>query len=167
MATLNSTFAPLLKELGTPTDISFKEQDWITSVLYLGGANSIAELNTTFAPDTNDTFFATSMFVSEAEPMNWAASDALFEYFYGPGADTDVRWFVIIDLYGGGDSVISNRDADYNAFDARDALYSIQYYGTIPDSISDEDGIAFIQGMKKAIEDNQPETQFKEYGECL
>ena len=70
------------------------------------------------------------------------------------------------DLYGGGDSAVTRLPADYNAFDARDALYSIQYYGTIPDSVSDEDGIAFIQGMKKAVEDNQPETQFKEYGEC-
>ena len=166
VATVNTTFAPLLKELGAPTGISLQEQDWITSVINLAGAHSIEELNTTLAPDANDTFYATSTFVSAAEPMNRAASDALFKYFYGPGAQTEVEWFVIFDLYGGGDSAVSSKGADYNAFDARDALYSIQYYGTIPDSVSDEDGIAFIQGMKKAVENNQPETQFKEYGEC-
>ena len=168
-ATVDSTFAPLLAKLGTPTDVSLQSQDWITSVLNLAGATSIDQLNTTLAPDVNDTFYATSTFVPAVEPMNRAASDALFEYFYGPGAETDVEWFVIFDLYGGGDSAVTSKDADYNAFDARDALYAIQYYGTIPDNVSDEDGIAFIQGMKKAVEDNQPETQFKEYGEswCL
>ena len=70
------------------------------------------------------------------------------------------------DLYGGGESVVNKVGADYNSFNGRDALYSIQYYGTIPNSVSDADGIAFIQGMKKAVENNQPETQFKEYGEC-
>ncbi len=136
-------------------------------MLYLAGVDTIAELNTTSAPDTHDTFYATSTFVSETALMNQAASDALFKYFYGPGANTKVEWFAIFDLYGGGDSVIKRADKDLNAFDARDALYSIQYYGTIPSSVSDADGIAFIQGMKRAVESNQPKTQFKEYGECL
>ncbi|PIL24496.1 hypothetical protein GSI_14251 [Ganoderma sinense ZZ0214-1] len=162
-ATVNSTFAPLLEKLGTPTSTSLQKQDWITSVLYLAGVNTTAQLNTTLAPDTHDTFYATSTFVPEAAPMNQEASDALFEYFYGPGANTSVAWFAIFDLYGGGDSVIARADKDTNAFDARDALYSIQYYGTIPASVSDADGIAFIQGMKTAVESNQPETQFKEY----
>ena len=39
-----------------------------------------------------------------------------------------------------------------------------RYYGTIPASVSDADGIAFIQGMKAAVEDNQKGTQFREYG---
>ena len=30
------------------------------------------------------------------------------------------------DLYGGGNSVIKKVGADFNSFDARDALYSIQ-----------------------------------------
>lgn len=71
---------------------------------------------------------------------------------------------MLSDLYGGGESAVNKVGADYNSFDGRDALYSIQYYGTIPDSVSDADGIAFIQGMKAAIEDNQPQTFFKEYG---
>ena len=29
--------------------------------------------------------------------------------------------------------------------------------------MSDADGIAFIQGMKAAVETNQPETRFREY----
>ena len=88
------------------------------------------------------------------------------------------------DLYGGGNSAVTSVPADFNAFDARNALYSIQsvlhflwsrmrvadtildhrYYGTIPSSVSDADGIAFIQGMKAAVEDNQEQTQFREYG---
>ncbi|PIL24479.1 hypothetical protein GSI_14233 [Ganoderma sinense ZZ0214-1] len=162
-ATVNSTFAPLLAQLGTPSDIFLEEQDWITSVLYLAGVDSVLQLNTTLAPDTHDTFFATSTFVPEAAPMTQAASDALFAYFYGPGASSAVEWFAIFDLYGGGDSVIALADKDTNAFDARDSLYSIQYYGTIPASVSDADGIAFVQGMKSAVEINQAKTQFKGY----
>ena len=166
-ATVTSTFAPLLAKLGTPSDVFLQKQDWLTSVLYLAGVDSVSQLNTTLAPDAHDTFYATSTFVPSAAPMmNQAASDALFAYFYGPGVNTEVLWFAIFDLYGGGDSVIARADKDMNAFDARDALYSIQYYGTIPASVEDADGIAFVQGMKKAVESNQPETQFKEYGEC-
>ncbi len=165
-AKVTSTFAPLLAKLGTPTSTSLQKQDWITSVLYLAGVDNTAQLNTTSAPDTYDTFYATSTFVPETAPMTQAASDALFRYFYGPGASSAVEWFAIFDLYGGGDSVVARADKDLNAFDARDALYSIQYYGTIPASVSDADGITFIQGMKAAVESNQPETQFKEYGEC-
>ena len=166
-AKVNSTFAPLLKKLGKPTSTFLQKQDWIPSVLYLAGVNTTSQLNTTLAPDTHDTFYATSTFVPETAPMTQASSDALFKYFYGPGASTKVAWFAIFDLYGGGDSVISRANKDTNAFDARDSLYSIQYYGTIPKTVSDKDGIAFIQGMKKAVETNQPKTQFKEYGECL
>lgn len=41
---------------------------------------------------------------------------------------------------------------------------AFRYYGTIPTSVTDADGIAFIQGMKAAVEDNQPQTSFREYG---
>ena len=164
---MNSTFAPLLQKLGTPSDVFLQKQDWITSVLYLAGVNTTDQLNTTSAPDGHDTFYATSTFVPSDAPMNQAASDALFEYFYGPGANTSVAWFAIFDLYGGGDSVVSGVGADHNAFDGRNALYSIQYYGTIPASVSDADGIKFIQDMKTAVESNQPETHFNEYGGCL
>ncbi len=68
-------------------------------------------------------------------------------------------------MYGGAKSAIKNVGADFNSFDARDALYSIQYYGSYSNStISDADAITFIQGMKAALEGNQPNTTFKEYG---
>ncbi|KAI0706913.1 FAD-binding domain-containing protein [Cerioporus squamosus] len=162
-AKVNATMAPLLAELGEPSATFMQAQDWITSVLYLAGTTGLDSLNTTLAPDTHDDFYATSTFVSLDEPLGAPSTDAVMEYFYGPGATSKVAWFVIFDLWGGGDSVINKVGADYNAFNARDALYSIQYYGTIPSSVSDADGIAFIQGMKGAIEDNQPQTFFKEY----
>ena len=94
-------------------------------MLYYAGAPNVNGLNTTLAPDVHDHFFATSTFVSETEPMSKAASDALFAYFYA-AASSPVEWFAIFDLYGGGDSAVTKVGADYNAFDARDALYSIQ-----------------------------------------
>ena len=73
----------------------------------------------------------------------------------------------VSDLYGGSKSAIRSLSADANSFDARDALYSIQYYGTIPSAVSDDDGMKFIQGMKAALEQNQSNTTFKEYGALL
>ncbi|KAI0744336.1 FAD-binding domain-containing protein [Daedaleopsis nitida] len=163
MAKLNATMAPLLAELGTPTSTFFQSQDWITNVLYLAGVNTAAELNTTKGVDGTDFFYATSTIVSHQEPLGMAATDGLMDYFYGPGSDTNVSWFIITDLYGGGKSAVTSRAADFNSFDARDALYTIQYYGTIPSSVPTADGIAFIQGMKASVEEKQPRTAFKEY----
>lgn len=39
-----------------------------------------------------------------------------------------------------------------------------RYYATIPSSVPDADGIKFITDMKAALEENQPQTFFKEYG---
>ncbi|KAI0755390.1 FAD-binding domain-containing protein [Daedaleopsis nitida] len=166
-AKVDSTFAPLLKTLGKPSSTSFQKQSWIDSVVYLAGAGSVAELNTTTAPDVHDDFFATSTFVSEQEPMSTAASDALMNYIYKQGTSTAVEWFVIFDLYGGGNSAVTSVADDFNAFDARDALYSIQYYGTIPSSVSDANGIKFITDMKGAVENNQPNTSFKGYANYI
>lgn len=90
--------APLLAELGTPSSVSMEAQNWIESVLFLAGttAQGLSSLNTTLAPDTHDTFYATSTFVSEQEPMVPAAADALMQYFYGPGAQSAVEWFIIL-----------------------------------------------------------------------
>ena len=41
-----------------------------------------------------------------------------------------------------------------------------RYYGTIPKLVPDNDGIAFIKGMKAAVESNQ-KTNFSEYGACF
>ncbi|RPD61410.1 FAD-binding domain-containing protein [Lentinus tigrinus ALCF2SS1-6] len=163
IAKLNATMAPLLTELGRPTATTMQTQDWITSVLYYAGAQNLNGLNTTLAPDVHDHFYATSTFVSEHAPLGKPSADALMQYFYGLGTKTNVGWFIIFDLYGGPKSAIRRRNADFNAFDARDALYSIQYYGSFPSNVADATGIAFIQGMKGALERNQPHTVFKEY----
>ena len=91
--------APLLAELGTPSSVFLQEQNWIDSVIYLAGTTGINSLNTTLAPDTHDTFFATSTFVPSQEMMVPAAADALMNYFYGPGATSKVEWFVILCVF--------------------------------------------------------------------
>lgn len=95
-AQLNATFAPLLKELGTPSSVFLEKQSWIESVLYLAGVNDVEDLNTTLAPDAHDDFFATSTFVSEQEPLGAASADALMNYIYNQGTNTPVAWFAIL-----------------------------------------------------------------------
>ena len=65
-------------------------------MLYLAGTNGLNSLNTTLAPDTHDDFYATSTFVSLDEPLGSPSTDAVMEYFYGPGATSEVAWFVIL-----------------------------------------------------------------------
>ena len=88
--------APLLAELGTPYNIFMESQDWITSVLYLAGVNSTSDLNTTLAPDTHDDFYATSTFVSLTEMLGAPSTDALADYFYNDGTNTEIEWFAIL-----------------------------------------------------------------------
>ncbi len=88
--------APLLKQLGKPTSTFIQKQDWMKSVLYLGGVNSVSDLNSTKTPDTHDDFYATSTFVSQKEPLNAAAADALMKYFYTTGKTSKVQWFIIL-----------------------------------------------------------------------
>ncbi|KAI0744342.1 FAD-binding domain-containing protein [Daedaleopsis nitida] len=164
-AQANATMAPLLKELGSDYTLVSTQQNWIESVLAVAGtaAQTIDELNTQGRKDTPDFFFATSTFVSQNDQLGARSADALMNYLYNRGGSSKVQWFVFMDLYGGGASAVTSRAADFNAFDARDALYSIQYYGTIPDTVKPADGVKFIQGMKDAVELNQPRTTFKEY----
>ena len=96
MAQLNATMAPLLAELGKPSSIMIQSQDWITSVLYYAGVQNSSALNTTFALDIHDHFYATSTFVSEQEPLGKPSTDALMQYFYGTGTKSEVEWFVIL-----------------------------------------------------------------------
>lgn len=95
-ALVNSTMAPLLAELGTPYHIFMQSQNWIDSVLYLAGVDSVSDLNTTLAPDTHDDFYATSTFVSLTEMLGTPSSDALMNYFYDNGTNTEVEWFIIL-----------------------------------------------------------------------
>ena len=95
-AKVQSTMAPLLRQLGKPTAAAMERQDWITNVLYLAGAQSLDGLNTTLAPDVHDTFYAASTFVSEKDVLRAPSTDALMDYFYTTGAKSRVSWFIIL-----------------------------------------------------------------------
>ncbi|KAI0744335.1 FAD-binding domain-containing protein [Daedaleopsis nitida] len=163
-SSVTKTMAPLLKDLGPHYTQSFTKHDWIHGVLSVAGnaAHTIDELNTTNRKDSPERFFATSTFVTDHEPLKAPSAEALMSYLYAPGKPSNIQWFVFMDLYGGGRSAVTSRSADFNAFDARDALYSIQYYGTFLGNVSSSAGVHFIQGMKNTVEDNQNAT-FKEY----
>ena len=86
---------PLLDQLGYPSEPpSLEPQDWLTSVMRLAPATSPDQLNTTLASDMYSTFFATSTFVSQEQPLLEPAATALMDYLYGPGTETEVSWFV-------------------------------------------------------------------------
>lgn len=97
-ATVISTMAPLIQQLGNPTSTFTEQQTWIESVLYLSESGSTDPncLNTTGRTEVQDRFFATSTFVSQNEVLNTSSTEALMKYLYGEGAIQKAQWFVLL-----------------------------------------------------------------------
>ena len=87
---------PLVDQLGVPSSKQYKNLTWIDSVLRVAPANKSEELNTTIAGNVHNTFFATSTFVSEKQPLTESEARALMKYLYTNGSQTGVDWFAYL-----------------------------------------------------------------------
>jgi hypothetical protein len=79
---LDATIAPLLAKLPTNPQTSVNPGSYINSVQLLVGGQS---LDTTLAPDRNDTFYAKSLMTPESSPMSPAAIQAFISYLANEG----------------------------------------------------------------------------------
>ncbi|KDQ15116.1 hypothetical protein BOTBODRAFT_187513 [Botryobasidium botryosum FD-172 SS1] len=113
----------------------------------------------TSAPETPDTFFAKSLITTTALPQSTWASWANF--LYSSATDTDLDWFVEIDLYGG---AISRVGKDDTAFAHRDAIFTFQLYASSANSKPPypSDGISFVSDMLASIDTN-PQAAYANY----
>ena len=98
---LADAIAPFLADLSTPSSISIQNGTYINSVQILGAP---AALNTSTAPDTQDTFYAKSLMTPEASPMTEKALNAFMFYLGKKGFTTfmvrfSMPWWSITHQY--------------------------------------------------------------------
>ncbi|KDQ15115.1 hypothetical protein BOTBODRAFT_302343 [Botryobasidium botryosum FD-172 SS1] len=142
-----NVIAPFVSALPQGNQLTSSSYDWIGVLEQLNGGNGLS----TSQPDTPDTFFAKSLITTTALPQStWASwSDFLFS----SATNTDLNWFVEIDLYGG---AISRIGKDDTAFAHRDAIFTFQLYASSQNSQPPypDDGIAFVDNMLASIDPN-------------
>ncbi|KAJ7810614.1 glucooligosaccharide oxidase [Mycena leptocephala] len=138
----NTTLAPYLQTLPTPSWQTISPGSYINSVSVLSGQ----PLNTSTAAESPDTFYTKSLMTPSGSPMSAAAIKA------------DSAWFVEVELYGGSNSAINAVPLDSTAFAKRDTLFTIQLYASSLNSMPPypADGFTFLDGMAASIVSNSP-----------
>ncbi|KIY45651.1 glucooligosaccharide oxidase [Fistulina hepatica ATCC 64428] len=145
---LNSTLQPYLDSMPTPASITQQPGTYINSVAILSGGS----LDTS-TPDTHDTFYVKSLIVPESAPLTNDALEPWFEYLATTGHNTDLEWFVQLELYGGTNSAINSVPLNSTAFGYRDALFTIQLYASSPNYLPPypDEGFTFLDTMTDTI----------------
>ncbi|TRM58218.1 hypothetical protein BD626DRAFT_512592 [Schizophyllum amplum] len=152
-ATFNDTIAPYMDLFREPDSSNVTQGDWITVL----AAWVFGELDTSTMEPYHDTFYAKSLLTPEKEGMSAEAIDAFIEYLTTDGFESDLSWFVEVELYGGSNSAINAVPADKTAFAHRDKLFNLQLYASAASLPSFPDaGFSFVDGMANSIIQNEP-----------
>ncbi|KAL0630899.1 hypothetical protein Q9L58_010247 [Maublancomyces gigas] len=162
IAALDDILDPLLAEMislneGKTPESSVQSYNWIDSLTVLGGGH----LETPPEGDhSHDTFYVKSLDTHQCTPLSYAALESLFTYLYTTTPPSNSEWFIIANLYGGSDSVItsfppSTDPASTSSYAGRDTGYVWQLYGYTEDSLPpfNVDIISFVKGMVDALGD--------------
>ncbi|PFH46160.1 Glucooligosaccharide oxidase [Amanita thiersii Skay4041] len=151
----NAVVSPYLAQLPRPSSSKFTPGSYINSVAYLAGGDS---LNVHDKPDGTDTFYAKSLMTPENSPISLTALNAFMSYMGNEGYNTNLNWFVQMELYGGRNSAINSVAPDATAFGKRDALWTIQFYASSPNWAPPypSSGFTFLDNMVNSIISNSP-----------
>ncbi|KAF8874587.1 glucooligosaccharide oxidase [Infundibulicybe gibba] len=157
-AQLNATLAPYLSSLPPPQIIILRPGTYIESVANLGGVLDTTALDTTTAPDKNDTFYAKSLMTPEKSPMSNSALHAFASYMANECFDSNTTWFVEVELYGGRNSAINAVAPDATAFAHRSSMFTIQFYASSESGLPPypASGFSFLDDMVNSITSNSP-----------
>jgi hypothetical protein len=159
--TFNNTIAPeLLRTLPTPSSSSVQTMSWLDSLTALGGSTTLVEPVHGYA--AHDNFFAKS--VTAPQPLTSAAINSYFSYIVQKGVNPPTPWFSIINLYGGPDSQINNKDTTFAAYSDRSSLWVAQHYGFADlGTAFPSAGLDFVAGLNTAMTSQMPTTNFGAY----
>ncbi|SLM33671.1 glucooligosaccharide oxidase [Lasallia pustulata] len=152
----NNKIAPeLLRGLPTPSSKSVQAVDWIKSLTMLAG-QSLQQPLTNY--NAHDNFFAKSITSPESAPLTREALTSYFNYIIQNGVNPPSPWFSIINLYGGPDSQINNKDINFAAYSDRSSLWVFQHYGYAAQTASPfpSGTTPFIDGLSDALTSAQP-----------
>lgn len=152
VAEFNSKVKPeLLRTLpsNTPTVESMAYYDYLLKVS--GGTTLKTPLT---GHVEHDDFFAKSLTVPESSGLTANTLNIFYNYL---NTANGVKYYIIINLYGGPGSAINSKDTNFAAYNDRDSLWVLQNYGLTGNSVD------FINGLNSAIIKAQPQTKFGAY----
>ncbi|KAK6348721.1 hypothetical protein TWF718_006508 [Orbilia javanica] len=155
-AQFNALFQPLLKKLPAPTSTTLDTRGWIDTLLRFAGSGTLSVPETGYNEHT--TLYAKSLVTSNKAPIERKGMENFFNYAaqQGPGAaNQGLPWFVIINLYGGGNSAITNPALlNESSYGHRDTLWNFQFYTTMSNGFSPAGNTAainFLSGFDKVV----------------
>ncbi|RVD86070.1 uncharacterized protein DFL_004364 [Arthrobotrys flagrans] len=155
-AQFNTLFQPLLRQLPAPASTTLDTRGWIDTLLRFAGSGTLSVPETGYNEHT--TFYAKSLVTSNRAPIERKGMENFFNYAaqQGPGAaNQGLPWFVIINLYGGGNSAITNPALlDQSSYGHRDTLWNFQFYTTMSNGFSPAGNTAainFLTGFDKVV----------------
>ncbi|KAF2138787.1 carbohydrate-binding module family 18 [Aplosporella prunicola CBS 121167] len=159
----NSKIAPeLLRGLPKPTSSDVQSMGWIASLQKLGGASTITVPTSGY--DQHDNFFAKSVTVPEDTPLTHDALTSYFDYMINQGKTAGASWYSIVNLYGGPDSQINNKDTSFAAYSDRNSLWVAQHYiFTSADQTLPQSAMTFLDGLNDAMTSKMPNAEFGAY----
>ncbi|KAF3923171.1 hypothetical protein ABW20_dc0108870 [Dactylellina cionopaga] len=154
-AEFDALMQPLLRKLPTPGGTDVYTTGWIGTLLRFAGSSKTLRVVETGYNEHN-TFYAKSLVTSK--PLTLASMKSFFSYASTQGAQIvskGLTWFVIINLYGGGNSAVTNSALlKENSYGHRDTLWNFQFYTTLNKGLttqSNTDSIDFTNGFDKSV----------------
>ncbi|KDQ16761.1 hypothetical protein BOTBODRAFT_172866 [Botryobasidium botryosum FD-172 SS1] len=147
--------APFMAALPDGSQLTSSSSGWLE---FLKRENGDESLDTSQAEPT-DTFFAkalvTTTAISKSAWASWAA------FLFSSAVNTDLSWFVEMDLYGG---AVSRVPKNATAFIHRDAIFSIQFYASSQNLQPPypDDGIPFVTNLLASLDPN-PQAAYANY----
>ncbi|KAL1759677.1 hypothetical protein FB107DRAFT_246088 [Schizophyllum commune] len=151
--TFEDTVSPFVSQFRTPDNTTMTQGDWMTVLK----AWVYGDMDTATGVHPHDNFYAKSVMVPEASGLSQASMDAFIEYLATDGYDTELGWFVEIELYGGANSAINAVPVDTTSFAHRDKLFNLQLYAYEPTTTAlyPDSGFSFVDGMANSVVQNE------------
>ncbi|KAJ7648666.1 glucooligosaccharide oxidase [Mycena polygramma] len=146
---------PFLDKLPTPIfGTLMGNGTWIDNLINLNGATG-GSLDTSLRPDTNDTFYVSSLVTPQEAPMDDNTRLQFMQHLATEGFDTPLDWFIQARLYGGNGSAINAVPVDATAYAHRDSMFTMQIQVTQTPVVT-EDAFSFVHGVVNNITGNMP-----------
>ncbi|KAI1105456.1 putative glucooligosaccharide oxidase [Jackrogersella minutella] len=140
----------MLKGIPEKATSQVEEKNWMESLKHLNQNQDILwDRKKPFTMRSN--FFAKSIVVPEPGYTKTALKN-ITRFIYKKIKNPPVKYFIMLDLWGGADSQINVKGQDFAAFSIRDALWVTQIYGYVDDNqVFPEAGMDFINQVAQAM----------------
>ncbi|KAF3941565.1 hypothetical protein ABW19_dt0205704 [Dactylella cylindrospora] len=151
----NNLIQPLLSKLPRPASSDVSSKGWVDTLIRFAGAPTLSVPETGYNEHT--TFFAKSLVTPQKNPLSVQTMKNFFNYANTAGVaagQNNLAWFVIINLYGGGNSAITNTALlAESSYGHRDSLWNFQFYATIENGLTPQknsSSVEFLNGFDKS-----------------